>query len=574
MPRKRTPTVAALLRLGLIGKDDWGTALQQALEISCDLIGVDRANYWSLRDDPSALVCELGYVASTQILERGFALLEGSSPEYFEAIREAQVLAIRDARADPRSRTLGAYLELHGISAMLDVPVFSQGRLAGILCHEHVGGLRRWSSREVELALTMSHILTSLLEQRARNQAEENERRAIFLAQASNAIAQTLDLREARQTAVRRALPRLGEMASLIHYDGTRTECVASAHVQAEQERLITEMCARYCQDMTRPGLAFQALRERQSLLVQVADGDAMRRLQLPEGQIDLLSRLRVRSTMSVLLTVRDAITGVLTLWSDSRNYDREDLQFAEAYAQQVSTVLENINLLARAQEALRARDEFLELAGHELRTPLTSLEFAVDLLRKKLVEPLLPAARNAVDTIARQATRLSRLTELVVLAPLHEGSPPLRVEPLDLAALVREVAREQAASKAFICSELEIRADAPVMLRGDRTALEVVVSNLLGNAMKFGAGRPIEVRVEADPDTATLSVRDHGIGIPPNHLPSIFQRYERYVSPNSFSGLGLGLYIAARLVMAHGGQIRADSRPGEGSTFTVELPV
>ncbi|MFZ6178926.1 GAF domain-containing sensor histidine kinase [Nannocystis pusilla] len=574
MPRKRTPTVAALLRLGLIGKDDWGTALQQALEVSCDLIGVDRANYWSLRDDPSAVVCELGYVPSTKLLERGFALLESSSPEYFEAIREAQVLAIRDARADPRSRTLGAYLELHGISAMLDVPVFSQGRLVGILCHEHVGGPRSWSSREEELALTMSHILTALLEQRARNQAEENERRALFLAQASNAIAQTLDLGEARLAAVRRAIPRLGEMASLVRYDGAHTECVATAHAQAEQEPLITEMCARYCQDMTRPGLTFQALRERQSLLAQVADADAMRKLQLPEGQIELLSRLRVRSTMSVLLTVRDAITGVLTFWSDSRNYDREDLQFAEAYAQQVSTVLENINLLARAQEALRARDEFLELAGHELRTPLTSLEFAVDLLRKKLVEPLLPAVRNAVDTIARQATRLSRLTELVVLAPLHEGSPPLRAEMLDLAALVREVARDQEASKAFICSELEIRADAPVMLRGDRTALEVVVSNLLGNAMKFGAGRPIEVRVEADPDTATLSVRDHGIGIPRNHLPSIFQRYERYVSPNSFGGLGLGLYIAARLVMAHGGKIRADSRPGEGSTFTVELPV
>lgn len=574
MPRKRTPTVSALLRLGLIGKDDWGTALQQALEISCDLIGVDRANYWSLRDDPSAVVCELGYVASTKILERGFALLESSSPEYFEAIRKAQVLAIRDARTDPRSRTLGAYLELHGSSAILDVPVFSQGRLVGILCHDHVGGLRSWSSRDEELALTMSHILTALLEQRARNQAEENERRAVFLAQSSNAIAQTLDLREARQTAVRRAIPRLGEMASLIRYDGARTECVATAHVQAEQEPLIKEMCARYSQDMTRPGLAFQALRERQSLLVQVADGDALRRLQLPEGQIDLLSRLRVRSAMSVLLTVRDAITGVFTFWSDSRNYDREDLQFAEAYAQQVSTVLENISLLARAQEALRARDEFLELAGHELRTPLTSLKFAVDLLRKKLVEPLLPAVRNAVDTIARQATRLSRLTDLVVLAPLHEGSPPLRVELLDLAALVREVARDQEASKAFTCSDLKISADAPVMLRGDRTALEVVVSNLLGNAMKFGAGRPIEVRIEADPHTATLSVRDHGIGIPPNQLPSIFQRYERYVSPNSFGGLGLGLYIASRLVMAHGGKIRADSRPGEGSTFTVELPL
>lgn len=574
MPRKQTSVVATLLRLGLLQKDEWDSALHQVLEISCELVGVERASYWSFRADPPSLVCELGYVASKRLLERGAVVLERDNPEYFTEIRRVQVLDIKDTRTDRRSRSLETYLSMHGIQSMLDVPVFARGELIGVLCHDCVRGRRSWSSRDCELALTVSHILSSLLEIRARNRAEENERRATFLAQVSTAVAESMDLRDAHTVVVRRAIPTLGALATLIVVDGAKVRCAATAHVRPASQRLLSTMCAEYCHDPASPDIALRALRERQSLLIPVADGDTLRKNDLPQRQIDFFEALCVRSMMSVPLFARDAITGVLTFASDTRSYDRDDLRFAEAYAQQIGMVLQNITLLAQAREAIRARNDFLLLAGHELRTPLTALKLAIDLLRRRLIEPVLPPVQRVVDKIGQQATRLSRLIDLVVLAPLHGGrTPPLRIEQLDLCELVSDVIRDSADLPTRHACELRCSAERPILLQGDRTGLEVVVSNLLSNAFKFGAGRPVEVSVAGDGSRATLVVRDHGVGIPADRLPHIFERYERAASSANFGGLGLGLHIAAQIVAAHGGQIHVDSRIGEGSTFTVVLP-
>src|SRR5690606_34710446 len=253
--------IATLLRLGIIGKDDWDVGLQQALEVTCDLLDVDRASYWSFRDDPSVIVCDLGYARSKKLLERGMVIHEANCPGYFAKIRTVQVLAVEDARAEPEIRALGAYLNTHEIRALLDVPVFSQGRLAGILCHENAAGARRWSGRDCELALTMSHTLSRLLEIRARNVAEASERRSAFLAQASAALAQTLDLAHANQLAVRRALPVLGDMARLIGFDGQHTWRLAAAHAEGERQGLLDQFCASVDVGPDSPGIGMQALR-------------------------------------------------------------------------------------------------------------------------------------------------------------------------------------------------------------------------------------------------------------------------------------------------------------------------
>jgi signal transduction histidine kinase len=557
-----------------MGKSDWSGALQQVLEICCDLIAVERASYWSFHDDPTAIACELGYVHSKRLLERGLVVTEGSAPEYFERIRSVNVLAIRDVREDPRLRALTAYFDTHAIRGMLDVPVFAQGRLAGILCHEAVGEPREWTPHDIELALTLSHTLARLLEARARDHAEQSERKAAFLAQAASALADTLDPERAGEIVVRRGIPVLGDICTLVGYDGRRAWRIAAAHVEPAGQRILDQLTTRYGADIGGPGLGMQALRERQSLLMPVADEATLREAGLHDGLIQLLAALRVRSMLSVLLRVRDEVTGVLTFAARDRHYDREDLRFAEAYAQQVGTLLENARLYSQAQAAIGARDDFLNLAGHELRTPLTSLQLAVELLRKTL-PPGPPAARRAVDTIARQTTRLSRLTELIVMTARHcDGALPLRFARLDLAALVRDIAVDFADLFARAGCELQLHADEPVPIDGDKTGLEVVVSNLLGNAVKFGKGAPVEVRVLRRDGTARLVVVDHGIGIPVERLQSVFDRYQRAVSLKHFGGLGLGLHITAEIVDAHRGTIRADSRPGEGATFTVELPV
>ena len=106
-----------------------------------------------------------------------------------------------------------------------------------------------------------------------------------------------------------------------------------------------------------------------------------------------------------------------------------------------------------------------------------------------------------------------------------------------------------------------------------DRSRIDQVVANLLSNAIKYGEGRPIEVEVRAGERAAWISVRDHGIGIAPEDFGRLFDRFERCVSPRNYGGLGLGLFIVREIVDMHGGRVTVTSAPGEGSTFTVELP-
>jgi len=188
------------------------------------------------------------------------------------------------------------------------------------------------------------------------------------------------------------------------------------------------------------------------------------------------------------------------------------------------------------------------------------------------------------VEALERQIRRIALLVnELLDLSRLRLGKLELRREELDLAELAREII-------ANLQSEIDLsgsRVDLQVMgtagaagaagtVTGawDRLRLGQVLTNLLVNAVKFGQGKPISVTVERDgAGRALLEVRDQGIGIAPEHQARVFGRFERAVSAEHFGGLGLGLYIARQIVEAHGGEIRVESTPGDGSTFRVELP-
>jgi signal transduction histidine kinase len=141
------------------------------------------------------------------------------------------------------------------------------------------------------------------------------------------------------------------------------------------------------------------------------------------------------------------------------------------------------------------------------------------------------------------------------------------------LDAIVREAMEHLEPTLAAAGTPVSIECAAPIVGRWDPSRLEQVVTNLVTNAAKFGAGKPIAIRIERAGEDARLSVIDRGIGIDPARLPHVFDRFERAVPSSSYGGLGLGLYIARSIVAAHGGTIAIDSRLGEGSTFTVTLP-
>ena len=238
--------------------------------------------------------------------------------------------------------------------------------------------------------------------------------------------------------------------------------------------------------------------------------------------------------------------------------------------------ITEQVKLLEELHVAVRARDEFLSMASHELRTPVTTLQLQLQTLHRVLDRKKEEAPRVLLERIRNlegQTTRIALLVgELLDLSRMRLGKIELKLDEVDVADLARDAVdrlREQAERAG--CA-LSIRAEAPAVGRWDRLRIEQVVTNLIVNAVKFGAGKPITVSIDADPERVWITVEDQGIGIAPKDQARVFDRFERAAPAENYGGLGLGLYIARRIVEAHGGRILLRSTLGAGSAFTVEL--
>jgi signal transduction histidine kinase len=229
-------------------------------------------------------------------------------------------------------------------------------------------------------------------------------------------------------------------------------------------------------------------------------------------------------------------------------------------------------------REAVAARDQFLSIASHELRTPLTSLQLQVQSLQRTLYAGPGDTERMAARlmSVARSTERLGELVNrLLDVSRMTDGGPlELVREEFDLAELAEEVITRFRES--FRDAEQRVHLDAPAPIRGrwDRMRLDTILSNLLSNAMKYGEGKPIDVRIWADGNTARLTVEDHGIGIASSDQARIFQRFERAVPQRHYGGFGIGLWVARMVAEAHGGHLAVDSKPGQGSTFLLDLPM
>lgn len=567
--------VVALLRLSSIAKDDWQAALQEILRLDSELLDVDRVSFWRVREEPTRIYCELGYVRSSGLFERG-AVIGRSSPNYLEELRKLQLIDAADARQDRRTHDLGKYLETKDIGAILDMPVCTQGKIVGVLCHEHVGRPRVWTNQDQQVAVIIGQTLAGMLETHARSRSESAERRATFLSEVVPDLAEATGADEVAELAVRHALPMLGEVAGLATVEDGAFQYRAAAHVRAEGEALLNELRRRFPLKLDDPTLLSRTIRENQSLVVPLVD-DAARAALFPNPEYgELIRLLRVRSAMAVPLVFRGQLSGGMVFCSEGRVYTSEDLRFAEAYARQIAGLLENARLCQKAHEAVRVRDEFLSLASHELRTPLTSLRAAAEVIVRESGAREDGAGRlpRMGAIIARQVEQLDLLSTRMLDASQIVGELPLRRERVDLAEITRDVVRSLTDSAKRGGSHLTIGLETSVVGEWDRMRIEQVVTNLLHNAIKFGAGRPIEVSTHLCNGSAQLSVRDHGIGISSEQVDRVFDRYYRGVSAQSFGGLGLGLYMVRRIVESHGGSVHVESRLEQGATFTVELPI
>jgi PAS domain S-box-containing protein len=414
--------------------------------------------------------------------------------------------------------------------------------------------------------------------ERTRKAAEQR-----FLSQASELLLNSLDIEKTLGTVAQITVPELADWCLIELVDEARTgpdalQPVAFAHVNPERVQRVHELRKKLPPS---PDQVWQRVyRTGKPLLLSSISEGALKRLSPDPATLELLRMFELKSAMIAPLKARGKVIGVISLVSEEskRRFEGPDLAFAIELAERVALAVENARLYRQAQDAVRLRDEFLSIASHELRTPLTPLQLHLQHL-EKLAEAstpglLDPKVQVSLRRTRRQVDRLIALVDsLLDVTRLQSGRLELHREQLDLVALAKEVLGRFSEESERAGSSISLHAEEETIGLWDGLRIEQVLVNLLANALKYGCSRPIEVHVSCAGELATVRVVDHGIGIESGQLERIFGRFERAVSARAYGGLGLGLYIVEQIVQAHEGAVRAESEPGGGATFVVELP-
>jgi signal transduction histidine kinase/FixJ family two-component response regulator len=290
---------------------------------------------------------------------------------------------------------------------------------------------------------------------------------------------------------------------------------------------------------------------------------------------------LGLTAALAIPLSVRERTLGGITLVmaGSRRSYDAATLVLAGELAQRAAIALDNSYLFHQAQEAIRVRDEFLAVASHEFKNPLTTLLGNAQLLERRLqrAEHATDRDRRSVATMVTQAERLTRMvSSLLDVSRLQSGRFALQWQEVEVRDLLRRLVDE--VGPTLTNHKLLYRADAePLVISGDDLRLYEVFQNLLQNAIKYSPeGGPVTITAARSRSWATVAVRDEGIGIPQDAMPHLGRRYYRATNAyeQRLGGVGLGLYVVNQIIALHGGSIEVTSREGEGSTFTVRIPL
>jgi signal transduction histidine kinase len=406
--------------------------------------------------------------------------------------------------------------------------------------------------------------------------ARLGEQRQAFLARATALLASSIEYEQTLNSIGKLVVPELADWYAVDLVEDERIVQVALEHADPRKVELARELRSRYTQPNDTTRGAAKAIRTGEPEIVRVTD-ELLEQVARDAEHLAILRDLGLRSYMVVPLKHSQGVIGAMALVSEraDRLYGQADLELVMELARRCAAAIENARLYKQAQEAIRSRDEFLSIAAHELRTPLTALHLQLqslaDLARAAPVDERL--ASRGVRAVANMQRLTTLVDELLDVSRLTLGKLTLSPEPVDLAATTREIAERFREPADCAGSSISVAALKPVEGSWDRFRIEQVVTNLLSNAMKYGAGKPIELTVTESGELARLEVRDHGIGLSSDDARRIFERFERAVPMRHYGGLGLGLYICRQIVEAHGGCIWAEGEPGAGARFVVELP-
>lgn len=511
------------------------------------LDGITHAFVWTL--DPATLSCSFVSSSAEAILGRPADAWTAGPRAWLELFPEAE-------RGEVEAQLAG--LAAGGERVALQHRLLrADGRVAWFETE-----VRRVPA-EQEGAIELRAFSVDVTEQRTAEQV------LAFLDRAGTVLASSLELDEALRSAAEVPVPYLADFCLVRAAQGPESgPLVAGAPAGAEAE-------------------ALRALADDPAMPRAPAGGHAavvedVRPLLGAEGTAaaDRLGAKGPLAAVAVALEGREGGFGELVLLrAAGRGFGARERWLAEEIGRRASQAVEHGVLYRRAREAVAAREEFISIASHELRTPLTPLSLQLGQLHRAVSAlpdgPGRAGALQRVSSCARQVERVTRLvSNLLDLTRLRAGQLELERERFDLAELVEEIAARTRDELARSGRAVELIAEEPIVGRWDRLRVDQVISNIAANAARYGGDGPVRLRVRRDGDAAMVAVSDEGIGIAPEDLARVFDRYEKGANARGRGGLGLGLYITRRIVEAHGGRVVVESAVGKGSTFTVVLPL
>lgn len=414
------------------------------------------------------------------------------------------------------------------------------------------------------------------------------EESAHYLARASETLSASLDYETTLAELAHIIVPELADWCAVdVIGDDGKVKQLAVAHVDPDKVRWAYELNKRYPPDSNAPTGVYNVLRTGKPEIYPEISDEMLVAGTVDDEHLRISRELGLRSAIVVPLIARERTLGALTLVSaeSGRRYTQADLDLAMELARRAALAVDNARLHRAELEARRAAEaanlaktQFLAVMSHELRTPLNAIAGYAELMRMGIRGPITPEQQADLDRIKRsQRSLLSLINDVLNYAKLEAGhidfettSIPLHEFLDDIEALVTPQLQGKGLSYEYAQCEDSLRVNA------DAEKMRQIVLNLLSNAIKFTpAGGKISIECETDEKALRIHVRDSGVGIPEDKIGAIFEPFiqlDRKLT-SAQEGTGLGLAISRDLARAMGGDLRVESKLGEGSTFTLELP-
>ncbi|MEH1850434.1 MAG: ATP-binding protein [Nostoc sp.] len=557
--RKQSQTLVQLARSKTFQQGNLNAVLREITETTAGTLLVERVGVWLYNEERSKIECIDLYDVRTKEHTSGNSLLKTNYPVYFQALEEERTIAADDAINDIRTQELSkSYLSAIGITSLLDAPIWLEGRLIGVVCHEHIGKGRQWTLEEETFAGSIADFVTLAIEASERNVVQEALRqseaqfRAIF--ERSSIGIGLIDMKAQIVDANVALCEILGYSREEL-YGKTFSDYIST---ETGDLKLYKQLISGIHTDLKRSSRdGFQGSKH-QEQLGQTHHIEMERRCLHQNGNL-------VWTHISV-----SVIPG-------SNGEPEFFLAMIEDITERKQTELKLRASQEAAEAASRAKSEFLATMSHELRTPLNAIMGLSQLLQQEIVGSLNEKQNEYVSSIYSSGEHLLELiNDILDLSKVEAGKEELLLSSLpvsDLCNYAIWTVRDRALEKGLqLTCKIDLEADICI---ADERRIKQMLLNLLTNAIKFTPAGQVSLLVKKVPQGITFTISDTGIGIDSSQFKFLFEPFKQLDSRlnRQYEGTGLGLALTRKLARLHGGDVTVTSTLGKGSQFTIFLP-